>query len=704
MPHSPPLAPRRPTSRTVHGVALADDYAWLRADNWMEVMRRPEVLDPDIRAHLEAENAYAEAMLAPLEGLRGRLFDELKGRIKEDDSAVPAPDGPYAYGSRYVTGGQHPLITRSNRDGSDEIVLLDGNALAEGLAYFRLAGSEHAPDHRHVAYAFDSNGSELFDIRIRRVDGLADLPETIAETSGSIVWANDGATLFYVRVDANHRPSRVFAHRIGTPAADDRLVYEETDPGFFVGLSKTQSNAYVLIDVHDHETSEVHIIDAGRPDEAPRCLIARRPGIEVDVDHHGDAWIIRSNDAAEDFRIVTAPLADPAPSAWRDLIAHEPGRLILAHSVYARHLVWLERVGGLPRIVIRRFADGATHAIAFAEEAYSLSLGGSLEFDTDTIRFVYSSMTTPAQVYDYDMETRARTLRKEQEVPSGHDPARYMTRRILAPARDGETVPVSLFYLKETPLDGSAPLLLYGYGAYGISIPASFSTNALSLVERGFVYAIAHVRGGKDKGYRWYAQGRREHKTNTFDDFVDAARALIAANYTAAGRIVAQGGSAGGMLMGAVANRAPELFAGIIAEVPFVDVLTTMLDDTLPLTPPEWPEWGNPIADEEAFRRILAYSPYDNVVRQAYPAILALAGLTDPRVTYWEPAKWVARLRAMKTDANPLLLKTNMDAGHGGASGRFDRLKEVALVQAFALQVTGRIEADQAGGAASRQT
>lgn len=690
MPIAPPHAPRRPTTRLVHDVPLTDDYAWLRADNWMEVMRRPETLPEEIRAYLDAENAYAEAMLEPLAALRGRLFDEMKGRIKEDDSAVPAPDGAYAYGSRYVVGGQHPLITRTDRDGGNEVVLIDGNVMAEGLAYFRLAGSEHMPDHSHIAYAFDSNGSELFDIRVRRVDGLIDLDDAIAETSGSIVWANDGRTFFYVRVDDNHRPSRVFAHVLGTPAEQDRLVYEEADAGFFVGISKTQSNAHVLIDVHDHETSEVHVIDAARPETAPRCLIPRRAGIEVDVDHHGDHWIIRTNDGAEDFRIVTAPLADADPARWVDLIAHEEGRLILAHSVYARHLVWLERVGGLPRIVIRRFSDGATHAIAFDEEAYSLSLGGSLEFDTDTIRFTYSSMTTPARVYDYDMETRDRTLRKEQEVPSGHDPERFVTRRILAPARDGETVPVSLIHLKDLPLDGTAPLLLYGYGAYGISIPAAFSTSALSLVERGFVYAIAHVRGGKDKGYRWYARGRREYKTNTFDDFVDAAKALIARSYTGAGRIVAQGGSAGGMLMGAIANRAPELFSGVIAEVPFVDVLTTMLDDTLPLTPPEWPEWGNPIEDVAAFQRIRAYSPYDNVTAQAYPAILALAGLTDPRVTYWEPAKWVARLRATKTDDNPLLLKTNMDSGHGGASGRFDRLKEVALVQAFALQVSGK--------------
>jgi oligopeptidase B len=359
----------------------------------------------------------------------------------------------------------------------------------------------------------------------------------------------------------------------------------------------------------------------------------------------------------------------------------------------------LERVEGLPQIVVRRLADGAEHAVAFDEEAYSLGLSTGFEFGTTEIRFTYSSMTTPARVYDYDLESRARSLRKEQEVPSGHDPSAYVTRRIFAPAADGETVPVSILHRRDTPLDGTAPALLYGYGSYGITIPAAFSTTALSLVDRGFVYAIAHIRGGKDKGFRWYAQGRREHKTNTFDDFVAAAKGLIAARTTSAGRIVAQGGSAGGMLMGAVANRAGELFGGIVAEVPFVDVLATMLDETLPLTPPEWPEWGNPIEDEAAFRTILSYSPYDNVTAKPYPPILALAGLTDPRVTYWEPAKWVARLRAVKTGDAPVLLKTNMDAGHGGAAGRFDRLKEVALVQAFALSVTGHAET-AAGSAA----
>lgn len=699
-PHVGPLAARRPVERTLHGQLLLDDYDWLRAANWQEVMKAPAALPVDIRAHLNAENAHAEAWLAPIADLQTALFEELKGRIKQDDSSVPAGDGPWAYATRYVEGGQHPLIVRRPRDGGEEQILIDGNALAAGKAYFRLAGSSHAPDHRFLAWSADDKGSEYFTLRVRDLETGHDRAEAIEETSGGSVWANDGKTLFYVKVDDNHRPSRVFRHVVGRPSAEDDLVYEEADPGFFVGVSKTQSDAFVIIDAHDHETSEVRLIDADRPDSAPWIVAPRQTAIEYDVDHGDGPLIIRTNaDGAEDFKIVTAPALPgptaPARDAWVDLVPHAPGRLVISHAVYKRHLVWLERVDGLPRIVVRQLADGAEHAIAFDEEAYSLGLAGGYEFDTDEIRFTYSSMTTPARVYDYNMTTRARILRKEQEIPSGHDPERYVTRRVQAPAKDGESVPVSLLYRADTPLDGSAPALLYGYGAYGIAIPAAFSTNALSLVDRGFVYAIAHVRGGKDKGFRWYADGRRENKTNTFDDFVAAAEALIAGRFTAKGRIVAQGGSAGGMLMGVVANRAGPLFAGIVAEVPFVDVLNTMLDATLPLTPPEWPEWGNPIEDPAAFERIRAYSPYDNVEAKPYPPILALAGLTDPRVTYWEPAKWVARLRATKTDANPLLLKTNMDAGHGGAAGRFDRLKEVALVQAFALRVVGSVPSER---------
>jgi oligopeptidase B len=693
---TPPAAPRaerRPVTRVFHDTSITDDYGWLRADNWQEVIRDPGLLPADIRAYLEAENAHTAAAMADTETLQAALIKEMRGRIKEDDSSVPAKDGPYAYSTRYRTGGEHPLFMRALRDGGDELTILDGDALAEGTSYFQFGDMEQSPDHRLVAWSADDKGSEYYTIRIRDVATGQELLDEVGSTTGDIVWAEDSETFFYVWVNDNHRPSKVFRHRLGTPASEDILVYEEPDAGFFLGIGKTLSRAFVLIESHDHETSECRLLPANEPSAEPRLVAERRTAelYSVDDDGAGTLYILTNADDAEDFKIVTAPAESPGRDSWRDLVAHKPGRLILAADVFKGRLVRLEREDGLPRIVITDLASGAEAPIAFDEEAYALGFSGGYEFATDTLRFTYSSPTTPSRVYDYDMATAERVLRKEQEVPSGHDPERYVTRRVMAPAKDGELVPVTLLYRKDTPLDGSAPTWLYGYGSYGIAIPAGFSSGILSLVDRGFIHAIAHVRGGKEKGFRWYKAGRREMKTNTFDDFLAAAHFLIAEGITSRGRIVASGGSAGGMLMGAVANMEGDLFGGIVAVVPFVDVLNTMLDDTLPLTPPEWPEWGNPIASPEAFATIRGYSPYDNVAAKAYPPILALGGLTDPRVTYWEPAKWVARLRELKTDDNPLLLKINMDAGHGGASGRFESLKETALEYAFALKVAGRV-------------
>lgn len=687
----PPKATKKPHSSLHHGLKRDDPYAWLRAENWQEVMRKPDVLDHEIRAYLEAENEYTHAQMADTEALRATLFGEMKGRIKEDDSSVPNADGKWAYAVRYIKDGQYPLIVREPRGGGEQTTLLDGNILAKDKAYFQLGGTDHSPDHRYLAWGFDDRGSEYYTLRIRDMSNGLDRDENIIETTGHAIWANDGKTFFYVWLDANHRPSKVYRHVLGTSQADDELVYEEKDAGFFVGLGKTQSGRFIIIHSHDHETSEIRLIDADEPTSRPWLIAERQTGEEYDVEHHGERLFILTNaKGAEDFKIITAPLDAPDRKHWDDFIAHEKGCLILSFVVFEDFLVRLERIDGLPRIVIHRFHDGSEHAIAFNEEAYALGMSAGYEFKTNNLRFNYSSMTTPTEIYDYDMVEQSRILRKQQEVPSGHEPQNYVTRRIFAPADDGEMVPVTLFYHKDTPLDGTAPCLLYGYGAYGVTIPASFSISTLSLVDRGFIYAVAHIRGGMDKGYHWYADGRREKKINTFKDFITAAKMLSAETYTSKGRIIAHGGSAGGMLMGAVANMAPELFSGIIAEVPFVDVLTTMLDDTLPLTPPEWPEWGNPIADKDAYLTIAAYSPYDNVVAQAYPAILAVGGLTDPRVTYWEPAKWVAKLRDTKTSDSLLLLKTNMKAGHGGAPGRFERLEEVAFNWAFALKMVGK--------------
>ncbi|MDF1608483.1 S9 family peptidase [Hoeflea sp. YIM 152468] len=686
-----PSAEKRPVTDTRHGITRGDDYAWMRDANWQAMFKDASLLDPAIRSHLEAENAYQQAAMADTAELQKQLFAEMRGRIKEDDSSVPSPDGPWLYGVRYVTGGEQPKYFRIPRDGGEEQMMLDGDLEAEGKPYFRLAGAGHAPDYASMIWGYDDKGSEFFTLKVRDLTTGKDSADSIDNTGGGAAWSADCSGFFYTAVDDNHRPNRIFYHRLGTPQDEDVLIREETDSGFFMDVSDTRLNDVIIIGINDHETSECWVIPADDPAAKPRLVAARQTGVEYSLSEGGDVFFILTNsDGARDFKIMQAPVATPEPEHWSEVVAHKPGRLILSVSAYRNHLVWMERENGLPRIVIKDRTSGAQHAIAFDEEAYSLGSQGSMEYDTEVVRFSYSSMTTPSELYDYNMTTRERTLLKRDEVPSGHTPGDYITRRVMAPADDGEQVPVTLLYRRDTPLDGTAPCLLYGYGSYGISIPASFNTNCLSLVDRGFVYAIAHIRGGKEKGFGWYEAGKRGNKLNTFTDFIAAARYLEAENFTSHERIVAQGGSAGGMLMGAVANMAPDAFGAIIAAVPFVDVLNTMLDDTLPLTPPEWPEWGNPVLSQADYHTIAGYSPYDNVSAQAYPPILAVAGLTDPRVTYWEPAKWVARLREMSTGKAPVLFKINMAAGHAGASGRFQRLEEIAYEYAFALKVVGK--------------
>jgi len=686
---TPPVAERRQHATTNHGITRQDPYHWLRADNWQEVMQDPSTLPADIRSYIEAENAYfAEAFETPHEALTDKIYREIRGRIKEDETGIPSADGPWAYNSRMEEGKQYPILVRTPRDGGEEQILLDCNIEA-GEEYFGFGGGDHDPSHRLLAWTADRQGSEFFTLHIRDLATGKDTGEVIEDVAGGGVWSADSSAIYYSEYDDNHRPFRVRRHVLGTPQADDEIVYEEEDPGFFVGVDETLSRNYIVIDAHDHQTSEFWLIDT-RTGGAPKLVSPRLTDREYDVeDRDGVFYILTNADGAEDFKIVTVPAANPAAENWIDLVPHRPGVLILDIILLSHHLIRLERFEGLPRIVVRDLDNGEEWTVKFDEEAYSLGMSAGYEFDTRTIRFSYSSPTTPSRTYDLDLVTRERTLLKEQVVPSGHNPADYETKRIFATAPDGERVPVTLLYRKGLKLDGTAPALLYGYGAYGIALPAGFSVSKLSLVDRGFVHATAHVRGGMDKGYAWYKNGRREHKTNTFTDFIAAAETLIALGYTSRRRIVAEGGSAGGLLMGAIANMRPELWAGIIAEVPFVDVLNTMLDETLPLTPPEWPEWGNPITDKLAYDRIAAYAPYEQVGAIDYPPIFALAGLTDPRVTYWEPAKWVAKLRATKLGDAPLYLKTHMGAGHGGASGRFDQLKETALSYAFALSCVG---------------
>ena len=690
-PAPPPPAKIKPVTRLVHGRTLVDDYAWLRATNWRKVLRNPNALPKPIRTFLETENKYADAVLKPVRELRRELVKEMRGRMKEDDSDVPTPDGPWTYFSRFRKGAQHPYVCRRPRDGGKESILLNCEELAEGKPFFDLASATHAPCHKLMAWSADVRGSEYYAIKVRDLATGKNLRDTLRDTDGDVVWSADSGGFFYVLMDDNHRPCRVYFHRLGDAQANDRLVFEEKDSRWFVRIGETQSGDFATIEIEDHETSETLLIDLHKPDAPLKVVEPRQPKLQYEVNHHGDKLYILTNaDSCDDFKIVEAPLASPGKANWVDVAPYQKGCMITGCVAFARHLVRTELQDGLPRIVVRDIESGAEHAIAFDEEAYDLDLEEVLEFDTNEMRFGFSSMKTPHEVWAYNMQTRERTLLKRQTIPSGHKPEKYVTRRIFAKAHDGELVPISLLYSAKTKLNGRAPMLLEAYGSYGSAFEAHFSSVRFSLVDRGFVYAVAHVRGGTDKGWSWYLDGKLEKKTNTFRDYISSARTLIDEGYTAQGRIIGLGGSAGGLLMGAVANMAPELFAGIIADVPFVDTLNTMLDDTLPLTPPEWLEWGNPILDESAFNAIAAYSPYDNVSAQDYPPILIEGGLTDPRVTYWEPAKWVAKLRANMTGGGPIMLRTNMDAGHGGASGRFDRLRELAVEYAFALWAVQR--------------
>ena len=680
--HAPtqPIAPQRPHTITTHGDERADPWFWLR-----------EQEDPQTMEYLRAENAFTEAFMQPLEALQEAIYAEIRGRIKEDDNTVPEKEGDYYYYVRFEEGGQYPIYCR--RQGSDdglETVLLDVNQLAEGRDYTRVGAFRNSPDHKLAAYGVDFDGSEQYTIQLIDLETGQTLPDAIPGTYYSIEWANDNRTFYYSVLDEHHRPVTIYRHLLGTDPAQDALVYHEDDARFFVGLGKSNSGRFIYVVGGGNNMTEWRFMDANDPQAKLTLVEPRAVDFEYDLADHGDRFFIRHNgDDARDFQLATAPISNPGRANWTEFMAHEPGRPLLDLDAYRGHLVVACRQDGLPQVMIMRLSDNDVHYISgIEEEDFAMSPRGGREFDTTSLRFSYTSMKTPAAVYDYDMDARERVLRKQQEIPSGYDADRYDTRRIWATARDGTSVPISLLMLKGTPVDGSAPLYLYGYGSYGLTMEASFGITALSLVDRGFVFAIAHIRGGMEMGWDWYENGKLLKKRNTFHDFIDCAEHLIAQGYTSAGRIAAAGGSAGGMLMGAVVNERPDLFGCVVAHVPFVDVLNTMLDDSLPLTTMEYNEWGNP-NDAEYYRYMRTYSPYDNVRRQAYPAMLVTGGISDPRVTYWEPAKWVAKLRDMRTDENPLLLKIHMDSGHAGASGRFERIKEVAEEYAFILNALG---------------
>jgi oligopeptidase B len=691
----PPVAKKDPKEITQLGRTRVDEYQWMKDDNWQKVLQDPTVLRADIRTHLEAENAYTKAMMADAEALETKIFEEMKGRVKEDDSSVPDSDGPWDYYTRYAVGAQQPIHARRPRGKEDgEQILLDVDAMAKGKAFFQVGAAEHTSDHKYYVYAVDDQGSEVYKVYVRDLATGADLPDPVQPVAyGNFAVSPDAKFIFWTLRDENGRPIKIMRRPLTGGAKDDVEVYAEKDDGFFLSVGVTESKEFIQISSGNQETSEHRFISAKTPTAAPVLFQPREVQVLYSPTHWNGRWYVLTNaDRAVDFKIMTAELGKTGRGNWKDFLPYTPGRYIEGLGAFKGHLVRLERVNALPKIVIRDLA-GAEHEITQEEEAYDLSLDGGYEYDTTVMRFVYNSPSTPRQWIDYDMTTKTRTVRKTQEVPSGHDPAKYVVKRIQAKAKDGQDVPITVLMLKDTKLDGSAPLLLYGYGSYGYSQDATFSIRRLSLVDRGWVWAIAHIRGGADKGRGWFEDGRKFKKINTFTDFNACAEHLIAEKYTSARKIVAYGGSAGGLLMGAIVNMQPELYGGIIGAVPFVDVINTMSDTSLPLTPPEWPEWGNPLEDEKAYDYMASYCPYTNVADKTYPAILATGGLSDPRVTYWEPSKWVARLRDRAPKAGPYLLKMNMDAGHGGSSGRFESLKEDAFVFAFAIKALGGKEA-----------
>lgn len=681
----PPVAARRPHSTTDHGVTIEDPYFWLRDQSY------PKVDDADVLDHLKAENAYFEAQMKPYAQLVETIFQEMKGRLKEDESSVPQKDGNYLYWRRFEKGAQYKQWMRKPVSGGDDEVILDEAKEAEGKEFFRLGGIAITEDDRIMAWSSDTDGSERFTIRFRDLTTGADLPDTIPGTLGSVAFSKDGASLFYGLVNENWRIDRIMLHRMGTAASSDRTIYVEPDPGFQAGVGMTHDRNWIQIAAGDNETSEVRLVPSDDPEAELALVRARQKGVEYDVEAHGDTLFIHTNDVSPQFRLVTAPIANPGE--WTELIAPSPSFYMTGVTTFADFFIVEGRDNGLDQVEIHSYEGGAPKRIKFPEASYSAGLDENPEYKVSTLRLSYESMITPDTVAEYDIATGTMKTLKVQEIPSGYDASQYATERVEIVARDGTKVPVSVVYRKAFKKDGNGPLYLYGYGAYGYAIPPGFSTLRLSLLDRGFAYAIAHVRGGDDLGQQWQLDGKLTKRTNTFNDFVDCAKGLIALGFARPGRVVAAGGSAGGELMGAIANSDPELWGALAAHVPFVDVLNTMLDETLPLTPGEWPEWGNPIEDKAAFDLIRSYSPYDQVKPQAYPPILATAGLNDPRVTYWEPAKWIAKLRATKTDDNVMLFKTNMGAGHGGKSGRFESLREDAEEYAFFLWQLGMAKA-----------
>jgi oligopeptidase B len=672
-PLEPPVAKKVPHVVTLHGDKRVDDYFWLREKT------SPEVID-----YLKAENAYADAMTRDSEPFRQALYQEMLGRIKQTDLSVPYRLRGYYYYSRTEEGKQYSIQCRKKGSlEAEEEVLLDLNAMASQHKFLAIGALAVSDDDRLLAFTLDTTGFRQYTLQVTDLTTGAMGPEDVGKV-GSVVWAADNATLFYTVEDPAKRQYRLYRHALGAAHGSDALVYEEKDERFELDAHRSASKAYIFLTSSSHTASEVRYLAADRPADPFRLIAAREKDHEYYVEHHGNRFFIRTNQGAPNFRLVSAPVTDPGKAHWQEVIPHRPDVMLSGLTMFANYYVRSEREGGLPQLTVTDFRTGESHRIAFPEPVYTCGTGTNAEYESGTFRYTYQSFVTPSSVFDYDMDKRTSTLLKQTEVLGGYDPSRYESQRLWAKASDGTRIPISIVYRKGTPHDGSAPMLLGGYGSYGISQNATFSSNRLSLLDRGVVFAIAHVRGGGEMGKTWHEQGRMMHKKNTFTDFIAAAEYLVDAKVTSRDRLVITGGSAGGLLMGAVVNLRPDLFKAVVAEVPFVDVINTMSDASLPLTVGEFEEWGNPQIKNE-YEYIKTYCPYTNTTARAYPTMLVKTSLNDSQVMYWEPAKWVAKLRAVKTDRNPLLLKINMGAGHGGSSGRYDALHEAAFNYAFIL-------------------
>jgi oligopeptidase B len=689
-PHlSPPVARKEHKETALHGAVLIDDYAWLRDKE-----------NPDVTAYLEAENAYAAAVMAPLDGLRDELYQEMLSHMKQTDVSVPFRDGNWWYYTRTEEGLQYAIHCRTHgspnaTEDTPEQVILDGNLLAEGNAFFAFGATDVTGDGRWLAYTTDTTGFRQYTLHIKDLDTGETLPGEV-ERVGSVVWAADKRTLFYtVEDEEQKRQYQLWKHFLGTPHANDKLVYQEDDERFNLGAGRTRDGKFLVMESASHITTESWVLPANEPEGQFTIISPREDEHEYSIDHRNGLWFIRTNDRGRNFRLVTVPVATPGREHWTELIPHRDNVMIEEVDLFANFFVACEREDGLPRLHVWRFTgDGPEAAksgeIAFPEPAYSAQPHVNRIFDTPTFRYAYQSLVTPGSVYEYEVASGKSTLLKQQEIPGGFDRALYASERVHATAPDGVKVPVSLVYRKDKRRPGENPLYVYGYGSYGYSLPLGFSGNRLSLLDRGVVMAYAHIRGGGDLGEPWHDAGKMLVKRNTFTDFIAAVEHLTAAKYGDPVRVAIEGGSAGGLLMGAVVNMRPDLFRAVLSHVPFVDVMNTMLDASLPLTVPEYEEWGNP-NEETYFRYMLSYSPYDNLRAASYPAMMVKTSLYDSQVMYWEPAKYVAKLRTLKTDNNSLLLVTNMQAGHGGASGRYDYLKEIALDYAFLLRELGLV-------------